>query len=429
MSDNEFGFDDSFGIQGDSTVVEQGGNFKIFEDGTYRVKGIQIYLKKDERELPVFVPQGDDMVARFKLIMLETRSTENQTVEVEVEGPPMSATMAQMVMLVRAFGGDISKLPAEATTKFLLEAQDSANRGGKVRVATVKGGWVKYVEGATPPEAHYTWEFRGFRSPDGSVPARFQEKEQQGSNGTFTRDYAYADFVVVGDQYEMPSAYAGYRLSVKINNPFDGGVASNKAGKDIPTTKIGQKGGIPIDVKRWMGFVSAFCRGFQHDWVSDPEKSSLGLNELQNPLAVVDSFARKAAGRAIGKLTFNRFGFPALDVADFLPARNSGVVIAAPVQPTELEAFYHYVTQQYGKDVFSPTDKNSDEINLNFTPKGVEWAKETLVPLWDKLTLPIENGKRYIGNLAPEQLTLLTAELRKLNGEGVNEAFVSDGAF
>lgn len=433
MAENEFGFDsdDPFGVQGDESVVEQ-GNYKTFENGDhYRVKGIHSFIKKDpDRDLPIFVPQGDNMIARFKLIMLETRSTENQTVEVEVEGPPMSATYGQMLLLVRAFGGDISKLSPEPTTKFLLDAQEAANRGGKIRKAKVKDGWANFVEGANPPADPYTWELRGFRSPDNSTPVHFQEKEQQGKNGTFPRNFAYADFAIVANAYGLETPYKGYRLSVKINNPFDGGVAKNKSDKVIPTTKIGQQGGIPVDVKRWISLRDAFFNDFRHEWESDPERSTFGTNELENPLVVVDDHVRKNPKYAMAKLTYNQYGYPTVDVNDFIPAMHQPQA-SHPIkqQPTELEAFYDYVTKKHGKDIFSPTDKNADEINLDLTPKGIAWAKETLVPLWDKLELPIENGKRYIGKLSPEQLTSLTAEIRKLNGEGVNEAFIGDGAF
>lgn len=436
MTENEFGFEDVFGVAGDETIQET-GNYKTYEDGDYRVKGIHTYIKKDDRENPIFVPQGDNMVARFKLILLETRSTENQTVEVEVEGPPMSATYAQMMLLVRAFGGDIVGLPSEATTKFLLDAKDAANRGGRVRKANVKGGWVKFIEGMNPPAEAFTWEFQGFRSHDGSKPVRFIKKTQNGPNGAYDEDFAYADFMVVGDRFELESPYNGYRLSVKIKNPFDGRVIESRSGMKVPATKIGQKGGIPVDVIRFKEFCATFCplEFFKHEWVADVERSNFGVNELENPLAVVDAYARRANKRAIAKLGFNKYNFPTLDVDGFIPARSVGTglastVPAAPKQPTELEAFYDYVTKEYGKDIFSPTDKSADEINLDLTPKGISWAKETLVPIWDALALPVENGKRYIGKLDADQLKLLTIELRKLKGESTNEAFANDaGAF
>lgn len=419
MSDSVELFNDMFGVSGDETIQEQ-GSYKVFENGDYRVIGIHTYLKKDERDDPIFVPQGDSMVARFKLTTFEIR----EGVEVEVEGPPMSATYQQMVLLVRAFGGDVSALSPEPTSKFLLDAKDQINRARKVRKATVKDGWVKFVEGSTPPAEAYTWQFKGFRSNDGSTPVRFITKNQTGPNGAYDETFAYADFVIVGNRYELDCPYNGYRVSVKMKNPFDGGRIKGKYG-EAPSTASGQKGGIPIDVKRFREFCATFCNMdlFQHAWTEDVERSEFGINEFENPLPVIDAYARKAGKRAIAKLGFNKHNYPTLDMTDFIPAVSQGVVDldkqqqSAAKQPTELEAFYDYVVKKYGNTIFLPTPKDADEINLAFTADGINWAKSTLVPIWTALDYPVTDGKRYIANLTPEQLVTLTNELRKLNGD------------
>jgi hypothetical protein len=410
----DFMIDGPFGVVGDPSVQES--NYKSWDAGDYMMVGIHSFITIDkDRNQPIFKMQGDQLVARFKILILQ-KDLETQNT-LEVEGPAMSATVPQMCMLVRAFGGDPSKLPTEATSMFLNMVQDELHKYGKERKAHLKeaGGWVSWVEGLNPPTKDiFTWLCVGFYTKGNDTPVRFKENSGTGPNGSYTEDIAFAKFRIVSDGWGNPSLYDGYETSIKIYNPFSGEADD----KGRPATALGLKGGIPMHVKRFMHLISVCCSADfnTHQWTADLEKSKYGINEIANPLPVVDADIKAAKRLVCAALSENRNGRIQLAIDDLSVYKGKEIDLAkdaaeAAKQPSELELFVRKAEKIAGFPIFKTTPPNSNSITLEFTPEGVEWAKKTLAPVWDKLGLPTENGRRTLGKLTPEQLKQLTLSI------------------
>lgn len=410
-----------FNVQGDPNVKE-GGQYAKFEKGNYTVTGIGAWFKKctDDKEFPVFVPSADgqQMVVRFNLRM-----------EDGTDGPPITTTRPELVCLVRAFGGDVSQLPKEESTRFLLAAKDQANKGAKKRQCAVDGdGWTRIisVEGALPPVGEatdpikYQWKYVGARSGDGTSPVRFATPK----NTQFSTDpVAFFTFELAGDEFGTPTPYDGFTLDVRVYNPFDGTYDTTPIGK-VPRTALGAKGGIPASVNRMIRFYSLFCPELaRYSWESDPEKSSLGIDEIANPLAVIDRYARQGGHRAISPILFTQpknkeyRPKPKLDIGEMLPV--AGVVIdrdaqtkAEMQQSSKLNTLYDFLLKLSGKTLFEPTPKDSAVIQFNFTDEGRDWAKAVLAPAWAALDLPVTKGSRLLGKLTDEEIDRLMTHLK-----------------
>lgn len=427
MDDNFLLEDDApFGVQGDPTVQET--NYKSWEDGEYEATGIHSFITKDkDRDDPLFVPQGDKSVTRFKLTLIQKDPSTQDSIE--VEGPPMSATAAEMRMLVRAFGGDINKLPAEPTSKFLLDAKEECNKSKKRVKCGVKGGWVKWVAGMNPPigKELFTWKFKGFWNKDNPTPISFV-------NDAFGNSVVQAKFEIVADGWGNPSPYAGYEISTPVYNPFTGSYVEIN-GHLRPATVVGEKGGVPTNVKRFLTFVSLFCSPdfAHHEWQGDLEKSEFGINEFENPLPVVAKYMKNSGKLACAALSEKskgvRKGDPKLALEDLVPYKGQQVVdldqrkVEETKQPGELELFVRAADKIAGFSVFKPTPANSNEINLEFTDQGKEWAVKTLAPMWDKLELPMVGNRRQIGTLDKDQLKTLTERLLNSDATGGVDSF------
>lgn len=423
----EYGFGSIPGVEGDVTKVEN--NYKNWEDGEYKARGIHSYVSNDkDRGLPIFVVQGDKLVARFKLLIL-TNDEETGT-EIEAEGPPMSTTITEMRMLVRAFGGDPSKLPAEGTTKFLQDAMDMINSARQTKRAGVKNGWVKWVEGQNPPTGKdvFLWQFKGFWCEKGTNPVAFEVLHRpSGLNGAYDEDIAWAKFELIADAWGNPSPYAGYEISIKVYNPYNGST-KEQGGKLFPATNVGAKGGIPVGVSRWLHFLTLYTMPDYANrwWESDPEKSDFGVNEFDNPLVVVNHLALASKRLVVASLSTGKTGGVKLNLDDLGIYKGQPIDLdqqqaEADAQPSALYEFVEYAEKAAGIAIFKPTAKGANEINLDFTDDGKVWAKDKLVPAWNELELPIENGKRFVGKLSDAELVKLTNYLRRQNGEVVIE--------
>lgn len=408
---DEFGFE----FTGDPTKIEKNYS-EPFPMGDTKVFKIAKWIKVDgERSLPIFVPMGNEMKCMFEWAvpvdeLLRLEGVLGRKVD---RGPVMSATYAEMVALVDAFGGNITLLPKGETSAFLMTVQALLEENTTARVCRVnKDGWVQYVEGANPPSVIYCWKYAGSRSADSpaSVPVRFVTVPQKGRNGTeYDATFVWSSYVIVGDDWGNPSPYNGYSIDVKMNNPFD------DPGLTRPRFKLGAQGGKPIDVERFENFVSVFCpQVYSHSWQSDPEKSGYGVDELDNPFVVIDDLARKSGVVVKGLLEFSAGGKPKIDPSKFRASQAPIDVDAqqakAMQQSSALEELYTLIEDVLSPDfrVFESTDPNADEINFTFTAQGKKWAKEVLVPAWTVLKLPVENGFRFIKKLNDDQLTALT---------------------
>lgn len=422
-----YDYDNSpFGVQGDPEV-DEGKQYTQLAAGNYTVNGIGSWFGKclDDKELPVWIPQGTKMVVRFNLRMQDG-----------TDGPPITCTKAELACVVKAFGGDPKQLPAEESTRYLLMAQELANKAGVARECYVdKNGWtrVTYLDKALPPTqkaindeefepVKYQWEFVEARSVDGSTPVAFKDHTSTYPSGTVVESISYFTFQLVGDEFGAHTPYDGFTFDVRMYNPFDGSVLETPAGKK-PATKMGKKGGYPLEVKNMIKFQSLFCPEMaSYHWKSDPENSEYGVNEISNPLPVINKYAQMGHHRAVAPITFStpkkkeNKPRPRLLIDDMTPA---GGVIDRDAQTkvemqqsSKLNTLYDFLLKLSGKALFEPTPKDSAVIQFNFTDEGREWAKAVLAPAWAALDLPVTKGSRLLGKLTDEEIDRLMTHLK-----------------
>lgn len=404
MSDfNEF---DDLDIQGSPDVEEKGGTYETLPDGDYQVNGIEDYITKAEDDTPTFVPDSlGRMVARGHY-----RRTDGGP------GVPFSATKSEIAAAVYAFGGDPGKLPNETSPRFLISAQKLANEGGKSRTSKVKGGkgWSRSLAGAFPSDKEsYTWKLAEVRSLDRSEPVAFQEASLPSKNGgSYSESRVWLTLEIVADRRGKPTPFAGWRVDLPLKNPF----ADYYPGQTKPATKIGPKGGIPVEVKRFLRMRELFLPAMKHQWQSDPEKSALGINEVENPIAVYADEMLKAGRTVLGKITITDKGYAKLDPMDLEmgdePIDLDQQAAEAQAQSSALFDVVVLIDSLASFPVFESTPKNSNTINLVPTPEGIPFLMSKVAPVWDEIKLPLTGDKRMLGSLTPEQCKQLYDALK-----------------
>jgi len=408
------------------TVKEN--NFEAVPDGKYKVIGIEDFFTLDSRELPVFVPQGGDVVVRghLKLSPAELKKLADEGKQV-TQGPAFSANRNQLMLILRALGGNVNRLPEGETTAFLLEVQTRANNAGVEQTAQVTGGegWAKYISGTNPEEnVGYIWEFVNATTHDKTEPLRFQPVSFPGKKGgNYTQEIVYFWFRLAGDMWGKPTPYDGYQFRMIVANPFSGEVRK-------------------VDDDRWQAFVRLYLpEGFENrDWQEDPEKSEFGINELDNPIIVYVNAAKKANRKAFSQFKLNDKGFAKMDIQDFVsfspPIDLDSRKAEESSQPWQLaelvELLDEVVEEQTNVKAFEPTAKDSNVINLTWTGPGLDWAKTNLAKLWDEAKLPLVDGKRVLGNLTGGEAASLELVVRKAYNKvkaPKNAALTDEGSF
>lgn len=411
----------AFGVRGDPSIDPK-PTYDQFPNGEYLVTGIHAWFKKDfdQAGYPTFVPQKnqEDVVARFKFA-LEDGS----------EGPPMSMTRDQLLLMAEmSFGVDVSafKKDTKKTSGFLLAIQGLINSAEKTIKVYVKDGWARRVEGMEPPaNVLFKWGFVGFATWDGTEPLRFIEREATGkSGGKYTASTAYAWVEIVGDLYGNPTAWNGRRQRIFVENPFDGEM--EVSGQIVPGTKVADNGGVAYDAKNFIKFWEVFGPvEFDHQWESDPEVSSLGINELENPLPVYNA-AMQAAGRyGLAALELSKTGFLNLKLQEFITAEipTPAVPTTKPVKVTEPDPKWLYEMVNAIEDladddmeVFEATAPNSNVINTKIRTTAKDWASETLIAAC--AAVGIEKPKK-LRDFSTEDAEKVIAYLKELQKEKI----------
>lgn len=136
------------------TYTAQNQTFEVFEDGKYAVKGVE-WFTTDDDDNPILVGQSDGkLVGRLNFILVDDK-----------EGPPHSLTLAEMPLLVRAFGGDISKLPNKPDLSVPAQVSAYMKRIQELAIGTtsveVKSGWVRNIAGAEIPTGLFYFKVVG----------------------------------------------------------------------------------------------------------------------------------------------------------------------------------------------------------------------------------------------------------------------------
>jgi len=140
----------------DPNYVPPERTFAKYQDGKYKVNGVEWFTLDAATKRPILVAQKDQKLVgrlRFKLVG-----------EVDKDGPPMSLVSGEMALLAKAFGisvTDLPKLPGEnqpaLMTSYMEAVRDSINSKKKELEVTVAGGWVNAegVPGMGIPEGYF----------------------------------------------------------------------------------------------------------------------------------------------------------------------------------------------------------------------------------------------------------------------------------
>lgn len=178
----------------DPSYVPPETTFDQFPDGKYKVKGFE-WFTKDEKDRPILVAQKDGKLVGRLRFNLSTGE----------EGPPMSCTLADMNLLVKAFG--VTKLPnlpdesyAAMVTKYMVDIRNLC--ADKELEVEVKKGWVNDIPGSGVPEGTYWFYISDVSSP---------EKNEKGEPKPKLGDYGFFFFVTftVDSEKGHDSPYKG----------------------------------------------------------------------------------------------------------------------------------------------------------------------------------------------------------------------------
>jgi hypothetical protein len=304
--------------------------------------------------------------------------------------PVGSFTPVEMTLLVKAFGGDIKKLPKERTnTAFLVAVEDQIRASkGEVTVKVKEGGWVQSVDKMNPPEGFYKFYIKEVRSLDGSEPVRFQPTE-------FGESVRIV-FVIDGNVNGKATSYDGYELSTYFHNPFDGVADGN------PKVKVTQAGGKPMDVVRLEKLVAAYSPEiFEYEWDTNPISSQYGINEAENPIAVIADHVKKNRKSVACQYRQNKKGNMAIDLTTLVIEESEEVeeetnetedagdiyVVDSPIQKDHpmLCEFANYIHFKCpGSFVKAPV---SETTELALSEDGKKWANEHFPEIWMKAEL------------------------------------------
>ncbi len=182
---------------------------KAFPDGKYKASGIT-WFTLDDRQNPVLVSQKDGrMVGRcyFKVANRE-------------DGPPMSLELAEMPLLVKAFGGDLTSLPEMPTldkpgkvSQYMFAVEKVIARDEKEISIEVTNGWVDNGSIAGMDVLGYV-----YFTFDSVVPSKTGEiKPSEGQWGP----YFLTRWKVLAGEGGGPSPFTGVAFTDLINYAVD----------------------------------------------------------------------------------------------------------------------------------------------------------------------------------------------------------------
>ena len=266
---------------GDPTVAI--GEFKPLDNGFYRVNGINKFISADDNGEPVFSVNKYDELLKFSF---EFRQVDGSA------GPACNLTPADFYAMAGEFGVTLAGVTAKnrMSSSVLKDVIDKINASGKVMSVESKGGWVNYIPGSHYAGGLYTVKFIKALGNGGDDPYGFKNSN--------TGNYLNFLFEIVGDIQGKPSLWDGGKIWVYMHSPF---VDSCLVNGELVTTEEAQcplwqkddkTGGDTPAVKKWKAFIKHFAPDvLEHDWSSDPLKSSFGINELSTPQTVIISYA------------------------------------------------------------------------------------------------------------------------------------------
>lgn len=209
--------------QEDIEKAEEGR--RKYKDGEYAVVSIAWFDddKHTDDGDPIFVPQGDELVARCRMLP-----------EDKEDGPPFSVRPGEVLALARALGVDVTVEwpdPGKDSSRFLRAVERAIGKVDKEIKVTVKGDWVSYVPGMSLPRDE---EFQ-------LVYVGCSTKNEDGASSWIDMTYgrsAILGFKVIGDLDGDKTPYDGYIQRIFV--PY--GFSVDPDDPDMPTFETDDKG-------------------------------------------------------------------------------------------------------------------------------------------------------------------------------------------
>ena len=323
--------------------------FTHFEDGEYKVK-FEEWFPLDEEGLPRLVTQerfGEDiLVIRFRT------EIDGQ------EGPPGTIDPEhELLPLVRAFGGDPTKLKDEKDIgKKLLKAQKLMVGETKV---SVSNGWISNssIEGIGIPNGFYYLRLVGVTTKNelGEVGPI----EGKGKAGPY-----FLGRVKIS-RGEYRDFEATFLLSY-VFIPVEGGVA-------LPLLSNGT---LTLNAKRTKNYLEAF---YGRDYADFPTDQ---CEDIGNVLPLLTKLMLERNLEAMGKIENNRLDLNSLGP---IPEEEKQLLSKELTKETSSQSLPNILRQVITKEVqlHKQAPAFSDEKNWILTPEGSAWAKEQLVGIVD----------------------------------------------
>jgi hypothetical protein len=249
--------------------------FEQFPDGSYKVKGIT-WFSQDEHNRPILVAQKDGrLVGRCHLIL-----------EDDEEGPPFSVSMGQMALLVKAFGGDISKLPptpevsqAGKVSLFMEAVEKLAT--GKVVEVEVSNGWANQIDGMVVPPGLYYYKLE-------TIGPRNEDDEPEPIEGKYG-PYFYLYSRIVAGEGGGPTPWKDAVVRDTLSYAIE---TDNNNNPQWQVTKNGAFTAAATRLARLMQFTAPdlFEEGYVHsnpynllpDWLTEAQKADLVYKGYRN---------------------------------------------------------------------------------------------------------------------------------------------------
>ena len=329
------------------TIGTKESEFTIFEDGDYEVK-FDNWFPLDEQGVPNLVLQD-----RFgeETLIIRFRTSVNGD-----DGPPGTIDPKhELLPLVRAFGGDPSKLVDEKDIgRKLLKAQKLMTGSTKL---TVANGWIRLntIQGMGVPEASYYLRF-----------SRITSKMDTGELGYMEGKYGP---LVIGKMKISRGEYKDTEVTFFMGYPL---VIEN----GIPALPLKSDGTLTAGSQRFKNYLLGF---YGPDYVDFPHQDCEDIDNIM-PL-----LTKTVSERKLEALGFVRDG--RVDLNSF------GPIPSGELQQEEISFFSK--AQETLRNVIATEVKahkdagawlNDDDWAL--TAEGKEWVGEHLVGIVEEHGLP-----------------------------------------
>jgi len=329
------------------TIGTKESEFTVFEDGDYEVE-FDNWFPLDEQGVPNLVLQ--DRFGEEMLIIRFRTSVDGG------EGPPGTIDpYHELLSLVRAFGGDPSKLADEKDIgRRLLKAQKLMTGSTKL---TVANGWIQNntIQGMGVPEASYYLRF-----------SRITSKMETGEPGFMEGKYGP---LVIGKMKISRGEYKDTEVTFFMGYPL-------VVEEGIPALPLKSDGALTANSQRFKNYLLGF---YGPDYVDFPHQDCKDIDNIMPLLTKIIS------ERNLEALGFVREG--RVDLNSFGP-------IPSGEQQVEEISFFSDAQKALRKTIIAEVQKLKESAAFEhdddwaLTAEGKEWAGEYLVAIIEEHGLP-----------------------------------------